>query len=369
MVSQDCHIYIERTICEDVKIYRIFVYRQNYLQHIGVFTSDDLHNSICLGKVAQVFGNGKCVIETLEGIHVYAERSFKGKKLNVGENVYVQIHSISSLEMNEKHHKGTLNIGLPFGPIIFYPFEAGVYISNRLKHHPEYVHSLKQHFEERVNRCGIKFRVCAENYSLSELDNILSYVQGIWQVQHYNHINYKLLGWLLTNTLSKAIVYTNDVDLKLFLQLEVSALIPNSPPIKSMPIDCDFMYDDWDKACVTTVDLKQGSNLIIQETKACVVVDVNAGSAVSFDAVNDQVVQTLPKLLYQGRFGGKVVVDLLPISSKQEEKLLNEKFSNQWKEIDISVQTYGISKMGLLEFILPRQGCPLYQINKKFFKN
>ncbi|MDP3641194.1 MAG: ribonuclease E/G, partial [Alphaproteobacteria bacterium] len=134
--------------------------------------------------------------------------------------------------------------------------------------------------------------------------------------------------------------------------------------VSRRPSDVEFLEDAWDRASSRVFPLLNGDNILIEETSACTTVDINAGSDQSFTNVNREVMRILPKILYQGRFGGKVVVDMLPISNREESERLVRQFESEWSDLDISAQLFGVSKIGLLEFILPRRGYPLGWIEK-----
>jgi Ribonuclease G/E len=367
-MNQNYQIYIDKKQMKNCDVYRMFVYCNRELCWIGGYVSLDPHQKIYRGTVRQCFLNGKAKIQLEDNSYLYAEHTFKGKRLNVGDVVWVQAKGISPLEMAHKDPKGTLNIALSFGPILLYPFETGVHISQRLKQYPEFVQYLKQHFEPLAGRYGIKFRLSSKNYSLKLLTQITAFVKSIWENEEYNDPKFIILNQLLSYCLYPTEIFTNDLNLKEWLAKKLYEILDMSPNVKSLPTEIENLEDDWDEACRLYVQLSNESNLMIEETSGGIVIDVNAGFNSSYTNVNQEAVKVLPGLLSQKGLGGKFMVDLLPISSSVEREQLLKQFDIALTTLDISAQVFGISRMGLLEFILPRRGYPLWWIDKNFLK-
>lgn len=362
-------IYIDRQTVDQENLYRVFVRHSGSICYVSAFVDGDVHGKIYPGKVSQTFSNGKAKVQIDPNAFLYTERSFKQNNLNVGESVWVQAHSISPAEMKHKDLKGTLNVALPCGPVIVYPFEPGIHISHRLKQYPEFVHNLKLQFAALAGRFGVKFRLGAKDYSFKLLENIISFLKTVWDQQTYNKPEFAILNSLLSYCLHPAEIFTNDPESCEWLVSSIERIFETRIKISRLPTDMEFLEDAWDRACSRVFPLLNGGSLLIEETSACTTIDINAGSDQSFTNVNREVMEILPKILYQGRFGGKVVVDLLPIPNREESERLVRQFESEWSDFDVSAQLFGVSKMGLLEFILPRRGCPLWWIDKNILKN
>jgi hypothetical protein len=362
-------IYIDKKLVGHSNVYRVLVTANDSVCYVGAFVDHDAHGKIYQGKVTQVFSNGKAKIQTNDKVHLYLERSFKGNHLNVGESVWAQTHSVSSMEMDHKDLKATLNIALPCGPVLLYPFEPGIHMSHRLKQYPEFANNLKLQFESLSGRFGVKFRLSAKDYSYALLGKIIAFLKTTWDQERYNKPHFAMMNALLPYFLSPTDVFTNDASFCEELMTDIETIFDCRIKIKGLPLDTEFLEDAWDRASSKGFPLLNDGSMLIDETHACTAIDINAGSDHSYTNVNREVLEILPKILYQGRFGGKVVVDLLPIGNREETDRLIRLFESGWADIDISPQMYGVSKMGLLEFILPRRGYPLWWINKKILKN
>lgn len=361
-------IYIDKKAINHETVYRVFVGHAGSICAVSAFVDQDTHGKIYHGKVAQTFSNGKAKVQIDSNTFLYSERSFKGSNLNVGESVWVRAHSISPSEMECKDLKGTLNIALPCGPVIVYPFEPGIHISHRLKQYPELANSLKLKFEAVSGRFGVKFRLGAKDYSFKLLENIISFSKTVWDQQAYNKPEFAILNWVLSYCLHPVEFFTNDFESCEWLASRVEHIFETGMKVSRLPNDIEFLEDVWDHASSHVFPFVNGGNILIEETAACTTIDINAGADQSFINVNRDVMQVLPQILYQGRFGGKVVVDMLPIPNREESERLVRQFESEWGDLDVSAQLFGVSKMGLLEFILPRRGYPLGWIDKNILK-
>lgn len=362
-------IYIDKQTVDGAQVYRVFIVNNRSICNVSAFVNHDAHGKIYQGKVVQLFPNGKAKIQKDDGQHLYLERTFKERHLNAGEMVWAQSHSVSPMEMDHKDFKGTLNIALPCGPILVYPFEPGIHVSHRLKQYPEFANNLKLQFESLAGRFGIKFRLAAKDFSRALLGKIIVFLKTTWDNGNYNTLQFPMLNMVLPYFLYPAEIFTNDVASCEWLISSIESIFDIQINVKGLPSDTEFLEDAWDNACSRSFSLLNGGSILIDETHACTTVDINMGSDYSSISVNRKVLEMLPSILYQGRFGGKVVVDLLPTANREESNRLIHLFESGWADMDVSPQMYGVSKMGLLEFILPRRGYPLWWINKKILKN
>ncbi len=99
----------------------------------------------------------------------------------------------------------------------------------------------------------------------------------------------------------------------------------------------------------------EGGYLLIEETAAAIIVDVNAYGANHLQ-VNKKAIETLVREIKKRNLGGVILVDLInPKTLKQQKQLLEE-----LKEFFIShlweCKFLGISRTGFLEIVCPKKG-------------
>ena len=90
---------------------------------------------------------------------------------------------------------------------------------------------------------------------------------------------------------------------------------------------CFDSFSIWEKILTlkeATVSLSSGRNMIIEPTQAFVAIDVNTGSDLSFAAglkANIQAISEVPRQLRIRGLGGKIVIEMGPLSLKQRVKI------------------------------------------------
>lgn len=105
--------------------------------------------------------------------------------------------------------------------------------------------------------------------------------------------------------------------------------------------------------------LPHGGNLIIQETAAMTVIDVNkSADKRSKLALNIEAAQEIARQMRLRNLGGIVVVDFLKMNKKEEEKLLKELNDVTFTD-PCTVQIHGFTKLGLMEITRKRRTAPL----------
>ncbi|SDB09424.1 ribonuclease G [Pseudobutyrivibrio sp. YE44] len=107
--------------------------------------------------------------------------------------------------------------------------------------------------------------------------------------------------------------------------------------------------------------IKNGGNIIIEQTEALTVIDVNSGKNSGKSTAMETNIQALEELARQIRLrsiSGIIIVDLLKVS-KDEEKHLMELFVALSKQDYATVDVHGITNLGLLEITRSRMFAPL----------
>lgn len=104
------------------------------------------------------------------------------------------------------------------------------------------------------------------------------------------------------------------------------------------------------------VYLKNGGNIVIEQTEALTVVDVNSaknGGKATFMETNIQAIDALVSQLRLRSLSGIIIVDLLKVS-KDEEAELREYFKELCKDDISSMTGHGFTNLGLFEITRSR---------------
>ncbi len=360
-------IYIEKRSDKNIDIYRILVtdVYDNIIIISGI-SSDDLHGHIYHGNVKQTFKNKRALIKSDAGTLFYTSSTYHSTHLNAGDPVILQATGVSSADADTKHYKGHFKVGIPFGPIILTPGDKGIHMSRRLKNHEKFDNNSQPMLSKLTQSCGAKLRLSSLKYTESDLCDLFTFVYTAFSNNSCNHPHFKLMSMLINYLHLPTNVFTNDPSFKIYL---TSALLKTNLALNSIntlaPDHISLIDEKWTQAIQAFFPLPSGASIHIQETFACTTIDINAGPNCSFESTNLEAIKHIPYFLHTGKYGGKVIIDLLPTTTQKTKTSLLELFKSEFQKLNLSVQLFGISQMGMLELIIPRQGWPLWQIDKK----
>ena len=133
--------------------------------------------------------------------------------------------------------------------------------------------------------------------------------------------------------------------------------LENKEPISSPK--CFDSYSVWEQVLALrkiNVALRDGGNISIEPTQALVAIDVNTGSDSSISAslkANMQAIEEIPRQLRVRGLGGKIVLELGPLSKKNRTKIefCLRKKTNSYND---QIKIVGWTPAGNLELERPR---------------
>ena len=106
--------------------------------------------------------------------------------------------------------------------------------------------------------------------------------------------------------------------------------------------------------------LENGATVIIQETAACVAIDVNSSADSRGKlAINLEAAEAVARNLRVRNLGGAVVIDFLKMNDKDSERTLLKAMENALNLDPCTVQLHGFTKLGMMELTRQRRTPPL----------
>jgi ribonuclease G len=121
--------------------------------------------------------------------------------------------------------------------------------------------------------------------------------------------------------------------------------------------------DEIRKALRSKVWLKSGGYLVIQQTEALVVIDVNTGKYVGQRSLEDTVVHTnleaaqeIARQLRLRNLGGIIVIDFIDMTSKQDQQRVIEALEAACARDKTKSQVLGLTQLGLVEMTRKKVG-------------
>ena len=126
-----------------------------------------------------------------------------------------------------------------------------------------------------------------------------------------------------------------------------------------------------DRLCKPVKYLKDGSNILIEHTKALTVIDVNSGSNDCraknyFLEINKQAAFETSRQLRLNNISGMILIDFINMDSKEDYRELEEYFKLCLKNDYCKTKVLGFTKLGLMEITRERKFSPLYTKLEQF---
>ncbi len=125
---------------------------------------------------------------------------------------------------------------------------------------------------------------------------------------------------------------------------------------QSALFDVYNLQKEIDKALRPTVPLPAGGNIMIEQTEALVVIDVNTGSFVSganYDStikiINKEAAKEAVRQIRLRNLGGIIIIDFIDMTKSADREQVFSLLSNELKKDSNKTVCYPFSKLGLVE--------------------
>lgn len=322
----------------DVYVARV----EKKLPHVGVF--------LVIPDGAHVF-----VKEKNADNPFYVKRLSQKKDLSEGDLVLVQIEK-DAIKTKEMEAVFSVSVKTPY--FILTKPGSGVHFSKKLKE------------DKKEELAGI----CAENASILVRTAASSLTASFLQDKINSSLE-KINGIFSSgkNHTGPALVYENDDTLNSILtafpfaanDLKVTEIKTSDPLICKKLGDCGSLYKDdglslldlyrirtiTDELRKKTVWLKSGSNIVIEQTEALTVIDVNSAKAKKSTAyeVNDESAESIMEQIRLRNISGIIVIDFMKMKSDEEREKIIKKMKRLAKRDFARISIEDFTRLGLLE--------------------
>ncbi|SHG72366.1 RNAse G [Thermosyntropha lipolytica DSM 11003] len=349
---------------------------------VEVFWANEEENvgNIYKGKVKDVLPGLSCVFVDIglsKNAFLYAgDIVVEGKKagLNVfqiiktGQEVMVQVKKEA---FSEKGARVTCDISLPGHLLVLLPFQSGISISRKITD-DEVRKRLKAIVEENnPQNMGVIVRTACREAEEGDIKSELESLYGVWDDIRKRYERAK----------APCLIY-EDIDvldrtLRDYLDGSTRRVVINNPKLKEKVADFIskkahvnilVQYEEGDlfakygldkdirKALKRKVWLKSGGYLIIDETEAMTVIDVNSGKYTGKDnfyetifKLNLEAAQEIPRQLRLRSIGGIILIDFVDMEDKKHEKEVLEVLRSELAKDKAHTRIIGMTGLGFLE--------------------
>ena len=294
------------------------------------------------------------------------------ENLRIGDTVLVQ------LQRKEDYLKGaklTCAISLPGRYIVYLPHGNKVAVSSKIKNKKSKLvkrvkEFLKKHLEEGE---GVILRSASLDVEAEEILDELKNLRSLWENIKRKAETAKIGVVFREAPFFVRIIRDNWINIK--------EIIVDSPAVWEVLIDYfgktisskvryvkelnkylgDISLNQIiDRILSKHVWLKGGGFLIIEETEAMTVVDVNSGEGCGKNLeesalkANIEAVEELARQIRLKNLGGIIIVDLINLKEEKSREELLKRVREILSEDNVKI--YGLTKLGLLELTRKRDG-------------
>jgi ribonuclease G len=291
--------------------------------------------------------------------------------LKVGQEIVVQV---VKEPISTKGARVTTHITLPGRFIVLMPTVEYTGISRRIENELERERLKALAAQYKPATMGVIIRTAAEGCSDEEIKEDINFLSKLWE-----NIKSEQQSGPVPRIIHKDInivyrtvrdVFTNDIDKFVINNKEQYDMVAQIVTLLSKDLVKRVEYFDkayeifeyYDikskisKVLTRKVWLKSGGYLVIDQTEALTVVDVNTGKFVGSIDLKDTVLKTnveaakeIAKQLRLRDIGGIIIIDFIDMHEKQHEEVVLEVLKNSLKKDRTKSNVLGITQLGLVE--------------------
>lgn len=285
----------------------------------------------------------------------------------IGSSVLVQVRREP---IEEKGAKVSGRISIPGKFLIYLPNSEGVFVSSKIDSERERAR-FQSIFENTLEGDGVIVRTSAVGVSEELLLNELDYLRHRWKEIRKKSdrvdqgIIYEELPQYFQTVrdnwqdIKEIVVDDREVWTEIVSHIEngYRELVDRIRYVKNISVF--FKKYDLDRALTKLftryVWLKSGGYIVIEETEAMTVIDVNSGSGCGESleenalSTNLEAAEEIARQIRLRDIGGIIIIDFIDMKDKKSRDTLITRFRELFADEGTKVHIYGITQLGLLE--------------------
>ncbi|WAM32140.1 Rne/Rng family ribonuclease [Caldicellulosiruptor naganoensis] len=366
-------------VLEDKELVEIYVERQDQQSIVGNIYKGVVENILPGMDAAFVnIGQDKNAFLYLGDVNrlefgdteEYYEIKTNPLALRCGQEIVVQVIKEA---YDQKGPRVTTNITLPGRYLVLLPNTEYIGISKRIELEEERARLKEIACRLKPEGMGIIVRTAAEGKSEEVLKNELEFLKNLWQkIRQKSKESAPVLLYKDYDLVFKAVrdMFTNQVDRFVINDRKkynkiIEFLSTYAPSLKSKVEYFNLATNIFEyfqieqklqKALSKRVWLKSGGYIVIDETEALTVIDVNTGKFVGKNDVSETILKTnleaaveIARQLRLRDIGGIIVIDFIDMKNPEHQKLVLETLKDALKRDKTKTVVVGITPLGLVE--------------------
>ena len=300
------------------------------------------------------------------------------RKLKVGDTVIVQL---KRKDTELKGAKATCKISIPGKYLVYFPETGKLKISGRLKNFP-YADELKKLIgKELKEREGVIIRASAIRAKEGEILGELNSLRNVWrsilerekktckgilyeEIPTYARVIRDYWSFIKEICVDNADIWKEIHDL---FGKDIRDKLRFSRDLDKLTKKFSI-YQLLSKLLSKYVWLKGGGFIVIEQTEAMVVIDVNSGEGCGESLeenafkTNIEALEEIARQIKLRNLAGMIVIDLIDLKREENRKNLLKEAERIFKNENLKVKIYGITKLGLLELTRKKDSESLYEV-------
>lgn len=290
------------------------------------------------------------------------EPVLKEANMSEGQSVVVQV---AQEKHAEKGAKVVRNIQIAGAYMVYCPFKYDVEVSNKIGD-AEVAEKLRKIVRDnsQVNEGWVVRTMAVE----ADEQQIIAEMRGLREI--YDNIRKKA-----RSASAPALLYTKENPLFEYIRRykdslqeivvdtpnlveEVTKVFPGTVTLKRDGFEAYGVDDEIVEALNKTVKLKSGGSLLIEETRACVAIDVDSagiGAGGAIDSLNVEAAKEIARQIRLRNLSGKIVIDFAGSSEYRFMKRVIEVLEEELADDACHSRILGLSRAGNVEIMRQRR--------------
>lgn len=283
-------------------------------------------------------------------------------------------------QVGTKGARISVNLSLPGRYVVLLPQVSHIGISRRITNDAERMRLRELAERLKPKSMGVIIRTLAEGIGGDEIAEDIVRLVETWRVLQSKipHVSVPGMVYKDVDLIAKLVRDWIDKDVKRITvdQIELAQILRkslreiNHPAAKHVlivtgeDIFSRFRVDDEiRKTLRPKVWLKSGGYLVIQQTEALTVIDVNTGKYVGQRSLEETVVHTnieaaseIARQLRLRNLGGIIIIDFIDMTSKEDQQLVINALETACARDKTKSQILGLTQLGLVEMTRKKVG-------------
>lgn len=376
----------------------LLVYENNKIVDMHIFSlSKHLLSSIHIAKVKNIIKNieaafleledGELVYYSLQNNkkHIFLNHK-NNEEIHEGDDILVQITKDA---IKTKQASASANISLQGLYTVLSLLEEGIKFSSKIKD-KKYKENFKKLFEEKIlkkqHNLGITIRTAAYDKDLNNIE--LIYNEYEKQAKKLEEIRERA-KYLSSPCMLKAgenelfsIIksYYNDISEIVCAEFDIIDMLKKETMFSALNIryydDESFSLDKLyalktriDESLSKKVYLQSGAYLVIEQTEALSVIDVNTGKNISAKNLNDSIYKVNVEAAIESarqiklrNLSGIILIDFINMEDRKRKDKLLEILNKEFESDKLKAKALGFTKLDLVEITRQRKNKSLKEI-------